>query len=92
MARTGPVASEINIPNYEEMAVSWKFGFRFARQNEAAGAADAAAWAVSAVLIFGSDNCGSQGGVRVTHLRKMLLQDLQRAELKVQYDTRKSRP
>ena len=36
--------------------------FRVARQNEAAGAADAAAWVMSAVLIFGSDNCGSQGG------------------------------
>jgi hypothetical protein len=30
--------------------------FRIARQNEAAGAADAAAWVMSAVLIFGSDN------------------------------------
>jgi hypothetical protein len=29
--------------------------FRFARQNEAAGAADAAAWVMSAVLILGSD-------------------------------------
>jgi hypothetical protein len=28
---------------------------RIARQNEAAGAADAAAWVMSAVLIFGSD-------------------------------------
>jgi SAM-dependent methyltransferase len=33
----------------------WDY-FRVARQNEAAGAADAAAWVMLAVLIFGSDN------------------------------------
>src|SRR5271169_5915351 len=33
---------------------------------------------MSAVLISGSDNCGSQGGVPVTHLRKMMLEELQR--------------
>ena len=32
-----------------------RFNFRVARQNEAAGAADAAAWVMSAVLSLGSD-------------------------------------
>ncbi len=36
---------------------------RFARENEAAGAADAAAWVMSAVLDFSTQIvCGSQGG------------------------------
>ena len=33
---------------------------------------------MSAVLMFGSDNLWSQGGVPVTHLRKMMLEELQR--------------
>src|ERR1700719_869408 len=58
-------------PKYEEFKprTIWSLSKRFAptnfpeaRQNEAAGAADAAAWVMSAVLIVGSDNCGSQGG------------------------------
>jgi hypothetical protein len=47
--------------------------FPKARENEAAGAADAAAWVLSAVLDFSSDNLWSQGGVPVTHLRTILV-------------------
>ena len=50
-----------------------RLNFRVPRQNEAARAADAAAWVLSAVLIF-----GSQGGVPVPDLRKIMLEGLQR--------------
>src|SRR3984885_13749353 len=46
-----------------QMRLSNVLNFRVARQNEAAGAADAAAWVRSAVVIFYSQiNYGSQGG------------------------------
>src|SRR5258708_5667694 len=46
--------------------------------NEAARAADATREATGAWLLSGWDKFGSQGGVPVTHLRKMMLEELQR--------------
>jgi hypothetical protein len=44
-------------PTYGHVFESlFRANFRFARENEAAGAADAAAWVMPAVRIFGSDN------------------------------------
>ncbi len=46
--------------------------------NEAARAADATREATGAWLLSGWDKFGSQGGIPVTHLRKMMLEELQR--------------
>ena len=44
------------MPANSRFVGNWEVNIWLARQNEAAGAADAAAWVMSAVLIFGSDN------------------------------------
>jgi hypothetical protein len=52
--------------------------FRFARQNEAAGTADTAAWVMSAVLISGSDKLWVTRRCPCDPSTQMMLEELQR--------------